>query len=387
MKGDLQGRGFSTRAIHAGQHPDPTTGAVTVPIYATSTYVHDAFGVHKGYEYARVQNRTREALEANLASLEGGRWGHVYASGMAAISSLLSLLRSGEHGVFSEDVYGGTYRLVTQVLERQGLEASWVDTSDLGAVAAAIRPNTRLLYVETPTNPLLGITDLRGAAELARKHQLLFAVDNTFLSPYLQRPLELGVDVVIHSTTKYLNGHSDSLGGALITNRQDLAEWFAFTQKAVGAILSPFEAFLVLRGTKTLAVRMERHETNGRAVARFLASRSEVERLYYPGLPDHPGREIHERQARGYGSMMALELGSLERARRFLEALEVFSLAESLGGVESLACHPATMTHASVPPERRQKLGITDGLVRLSVGIEDESDLLADLERALAAAS
>lgn len=383
MKGNVSGRGFATRAIHAGQEPDPATGAVTVPIYATSTYVHEGLGVHKGYEYARVQNRTRSALEENLAALEEGRSAHAFASGMAAIAALLSYLRSGEHAIFSRNVYGGTYRLATQVLDRQGLESSWVDTSNLSEIEAAVRPTTRLLYVETPTNPLLEITDLAGAARIAQERGLILAVDNTFLSPYLQQPLKLGADVVIHSTTKFLNGHSDSIGGALVTNRSELAEWLAFVQKSVGAVLSPFEAFLVLRGTKTLAVRMERHEANGRAVAAFLAARPEIDRVFYPGLPDHPGRQIHEGQARGYGSMLSFELGSLERARRFLEALEVFSLAESLGGVESLACHPATMTHASIPPEKRSALGITDGLVRLSVGIEDEADLLADLEQAL----
>lgn len=383
MKGNVSGRGFATRAIHAGQEPDPATGAVTVPIYATSTYVHEGLGVHKGYEYARVQNRTRSALEENLAALEEGRSAHAFASGMAAIAALLSYLRSGEHAIFSRNVYGGTYRLATQVLDRQGLESSWVDTSNLSAIEAAVRPTTRLLYVETPTNPLLEITDLAEAARIAQERGLILAVDNTFLSPYLQQPLKLGADVVIHSTTKFLNGHSDSIGGALVTNRSELADWFAFVQKSVGAVLSPFEAFLVLRGTKTLAVRMERHEANGRAVAAFLAARPEIDRVFYPGLPDHPGRQIHEGQARGYGSMLSFELGSLERARRFLEALEVFSLAESLGGVESLACHPATMTHASIPPEKRSALGITDGLVRLSVGIEDEADLLADLEQAL----
>ncbi len=385
MKGDWKKRGFSTRAIHAGQHPDPTTGSVTVPIYATSTYVHDALGEHKGFEYARVQNPTRAALEANVAALEGGLTGHAFASGMSAIATLMTLVKAGEHAVFSRNVYGGTYRFLTQVLSRYGVESSWVDSRDLDAVRAAIQPRTRLLYVETPTNPMMEITDLAGAAELARAHDLVFAVDNTFMSPYFQRPLELGADVVVHSTTKFLNGHSDSIGGVLVAKRPEHGEWFAFVSKSEGAILSPFDSFLVLRGIKTLGVRMERHEANARAVVAALVAHRKVRSVLWPGLPTHPGHEVQKRQASGFGALLTFDLGSFEAAKRFLDRVEVMSLAESLGGVETLTSHPASMTHASVPPAKRAELGITDGLVRISVGIEDEADLVADVEQALAA--
>jgi len=385
VKGDWKKRGFSTRAIHAGQHPDPTTGSVTVPIYATSTYVHDALGEHKGFEYARVQNPTRAALEANVAALEGGLTGHAFASGMSAIATLMTLVKAGEHAVFSRNVYGGTYRFLTQVLSRYGVESSWVDSRDLDAVRAAIQPRTRLLYVETPTNPMMEITDLAGAAELARAHDLVFAVDNTFMSPYFQRPLELGADVVVHSTTKFLNGHSDSIGGVLVAKRPEHGEWFAFVSKSEGAILSPFDSFLVLRGIKTLGVRMERHEANARAVVAALVAHRKVRSVLWPGLPTHAGHEVQKRQASGFGALLTFDLGSFEAAKRFLDRVEVMSLAESLGGVETLTSHPASMTHASVPPAKRAELGITDGLVRISVGIEDEADLVADVEQALAA--
>jgi len=385
MKGNPRHLGFSTRAIHAGQAPDPTTGAVTVPIYATSTYVHDELGHHKGYEYARVQNRTRAALEENVAALEGGHAGHAFASGMAAISCLMTVLKAGDHAVVSRNTYGGTYRYFTRVLERYDLHFSWVDTSDLAAVERAFTPATRMLYVETPTNPLMDVTDLAAAAELAHAHGARMAVDNTFLSPYLQRPIELGADFVVHSTTKFLNGHSDSLGGVLVSTTAEDAEWFALVQKSAGAILSPFEAFLNLRGIKTLAVRMDRHEANARAVVDFLVRHPAVERVLYPGLPEHPGHAVQKRQARGFGSMVTVDLGSFAAAKEMLDRLRVWSLAESLGGVESLASHPASMTHASIPPERRAELGLTDGMVRLSVGIEDVEDLLADLDQALAA--
>jgi cystathionine beta-lyase/cystathionine gamma-synthase len=385
VKGDWKKRGFSTRAIHAGQHPDPTTGSVTVPIYATSTYVHDALGEHKGFEYARVQNPTRAALEANVAALEGGLTGHAFASGMSAIATLMTLVKAGEHAVFSRNVYGGTYRFLTQVLSRYGVESSWVDSRDLGAVKAAIQPKTRLLYVETPTNPMMEVTDLAGAAELARAHDLVFAVDNTFMSPYFQRPLELGADVVVHSTTKFLNGHSDSIGGVLVAKRPEHGEWFAFVSKSEGAILSPFDSFLVLRGIKTLAVRMERHESNARAVVAALVAHRKVRSVLWPGLPAHPGHEVQKRQATGFGALLTFDLGSFEAAKRFLDRVEVMSLAESLGGVETLTSHPASMTHASVPEAKRAELGITDGLVRISVGIEDAADLVADVEQALAA--
>jgi cystathionine beta-lyase/cystathionine gamma-synthase len=385
LKGDPRKLGFSTRAIHAGQTPDPTTGSVTVPIYATSTYVQDELGRHKGFEYARVQNPTRFALEGNLAALEGGATGHAFASGMAAISALLTLVRSGEHIVASRNVYGGTYRLVTQVLDRYELNASWIDTTRLDNIAAAMTPKTRLVFIETPSNPMMEITDLAGAAAIAHGAGALLAVDNTFLSPALQRPIEHGADLVVHSTTKFLNGHSDSIGGAIIATRPEDSEWFYFVQKSAGAILSPFDSFLVLRGTKTLAVRMERHESNGRAIAAFLAQHPKVRKVYYPGLPDHPGHVLQQRQAYGFGSMISFETGSYENAKRVLDRVLVMSLAESLGGVETLISHPASMTHASVPAADRAMLGLTDGLVRISVGIEDVEDLLADLGQALAA--
>lgn len=385
MKGDWTTRGFSTRAIHAGQQPDPATGSVTVPIYATSTYVHDELGVHKGFEYARVQNPTRFALEANLAALEGGVSGHAFASGMSAIAALMTLVRTGEHVVFSRNVYGGTYRFMTQVLDRYGLESSWVDSTDLANVRAAMRPTTRMVYVETPTNPMMEVTDIAGAAELAHAHGALLAVDNTFMSPYFQRPLEHGADVVVHSTTKFLNGHSDSIGGALVANSKELGDWFYFVQKSEGAILSPFDSFLVLRGVKTLGVRMERHEANGRALAAALARHPKVGRVFYPGLPDHPGHALQQKQSTGFGALITFDLGSYEAARAYLNRVEVMSLAESLGGVETLTSHPASMTHASVPPAQRAALGIGDGLVRISAGIEDVEDLLSDLDQALAA--
>ncbi len=385
MKGDPTSRRFATRAIHAGQAPDPTTGAISVPIYATSTYVQEELGRHKGFEYGRVQNPTRTALEVNVAALEGGLSGHAFASGMAAISALMTLLKSGDHLVASHTVYGGTYRLLNQVLDRYGLTSSWVDTSRLEAIEAAMTPTTRMVYVETPTNPLMEVTDLAGAAAIAHRHGAILAVDNTFASPYFQRPIEHGADAVVHSATKFLNGHSDALGGVLVANRREDADWFAFIQKSVGAVLSPFDSFLTLRGIKTLTVRMERHETLGRAVAAYLAGHPRVERVLYPGLPDHPGHAVHARQASGFGALISFDLGSLGAAKRFLDRLEVLSLAESLGGVETLISHPATMTHASIPAEARGRLGITDGLVRVSVGLEDLDDLLGDLEQALGA--
>jgi cystathionine beta-lyase/cystathionine gamma-synthase len=385
MKGSTNGLGFSTRAIHAGQRPDPTTGSVTVPIYATSTYVHDELGVHKGYEYARVQNPTRSALEENVAALEGGISGHAFASGMSAIATLMTLVQAGDHVVVSQNVYGGTFRFFTRVLSRYGLEFSWVDTSSLDAIERAMTPRTRMLYLETPTNPLMEVTDIAAAAEIAHRRAAVVAVDNTFLSPYFQRPLELGADVVVHSATKFLNGHSDSVGGVLVASRPEDSEWFAFVQKSEGAILSPFDSFLVLRGIKTLGVRMERHESNGRAVAALLATHPKVKRVLYPGLADHPGHEVQKRQACGFGALITFDLGDFAAAKRFLDRVRVMSLAESLGGVETLISHPATMTHASVPPEERARLGIADGLVRVSVGLEDLADLRDDFEQALTA--
>jgi cystathionine beta-lyase/cystathionine gamma-synthase len=383
VKGDPKNLGFASRAVHAGQEPDPRTGAVAVPIYQTSTYVQHAVGEGAEYEYARVQNPTRSALERQVAALEGGHAGHAFASGMSAIACLLTIVQAGDHVVLSRNVYGGVYRYVTRILERYNLSFSWVDTRDLAAIESALRPQTKLVYIETPTNPLMDITDLAAVAELAHAHGARVAVDNTFLSPYFQRPFELGADFVVHSTTKFLNGHSDSIGGALISRTPEDAEWFALVQKSAGAILSPFDCFLVMRGIKTLAVRMERHESNARRIVEYLVGHPEVQGVLHPGLPDHPGHEIQKRQAFGFGSMITLEMGSYAAAKAMLDRLRVISLAESLGGVESLASHPASMTHASIPPERRAQLGLTDGMVRLSVGIEDVEDLLADLEQAL----
>jgi cystathionine beta-lyase/cystathionine gamma-synthase len=374
---------FSTICLHAGQEPDPSTGAIITPIYQTSTYVQEALGVHKGFEYARTQNPTRMALEGNVAAIEGGKAGFAFASGMAAIGAIATLLKSGDHVVVSDNTYGGTFRLFDKVLTRYQLSFSYVDTSDLGAVERAFTKTTRLLFVETPTNPVMRITDLRAAAELAHRHDVRLVVDNTFASPYVQRPIEFGADLVTHSTTKYLNGHSDSVGGVVIAQRDDDIEWLRFVQNAEGAILSPFDSWLVLRGTKTLPIRMQRHNENGQALAEFLAAHPKVQHVYYPGLPTHPQYELAKRQMRGFGGMLAFELGSLEAARRLLNTVKLHALAESLGGVETLISHPASMTHASVPPERRQEIGITDGLVRISAGIEDIEDLKDDLSRAL----
>ena len=375
--------GFATRAIHDGQEPDPQTGAVNVPIYLTSTYAQEEIGKHKGWEYSRVSNPTRDALEQSLQSLEGGTSAHVFASGMAAISALVTLLKSGDHVVCGENVYGGTPRLFNQIVAGYGIEFTYVDTANLGALRAALRPNTRLVHIETPTNPLMRLTDIRAAAEICHQHGCEIAVDNTFMSPYFQQPLALGADLVMHSTTKYLNGHSDGLGGVLIGTTPKHKEQFAFIQKCTGGILSPFEAYLVLRGVKTLAVRMREHDRNGRAIAAMLDEHSAVERVWYPGLPSHPQHALACAQMSGFGGMIAFELGSLERANRFLKQLRICTVAESLGGVETLISHPATMTHAAIGPEARTRLGITDGMVRISVGIEELADLEADLGQAL----
>ena len=385
VKGDPKNLGFATRAIHAGQAPDPRTGAVAVPIYQTSTYVQKGLGEPAEFEYARVQNPTRTALEENIAALEGGVSGHALASGMAAISCLMTLLKTGDHAVVSRNVYGGTYRYFTRMLEPLGLSFSWVDTTDLAAVEAAITPRTRIVFLETPTNPVMDICDIAAIAGIAHRRGAWVAVDNTFLSPYLQRPLELGADFVVHSTTKFLNGHSDSIGGVLVSAHREQGDWFAFVQKAEGAILSPFDSFLILRGIKTLPVRMDRHESNARQVVDFLVRHPKVRKVLYPGLPEHPGHEIQKRQASGFGGMISIEMGSYANAKAMLDRMRVMSFAESLGGVESLISHPASMTHASVPAEQRAALGLTDGMVRLSVGIENAEDLLADLDQALAA--
>jgi len=376
--------GFATDAIHAGQEPDPATGAIIVPIYQTSTFVQEELGKHKGFEYARTANPTRTALERNLAALEQGRFGFAFASGMAATNALLTLFKSGDHVVAGHNLYGGTFRLFERVLKDFGLTFSYANTTRLQEVERALRPNTRLLFIETPTNPIMEITDLAAAAELAHRHDALIAVDNTFMSPYLQRPLEHGADLVMHSTTKYLNGHSDGVGGAVILRDAALAERLKFLQNAAGAILGPMDSWLVLRGVKTLAVRMRQHSANGMVVAQFLAKHRKVQKVHYPGLPDHPQHELARRQMSGFGGMLSFESGSLENARTLLKSVRLCSLAESLGGVETLISHPASMTHASVPAADRERLGITDGLVRISVGIEDVEDLIADLEQALA---
>ncbi len=375
--------GFATDAIHVGQEPDPATGAITVPIYQTSTFVQEELGKHKGYEYARTGNPTRSALERNLAALERGRFGFAFASGMAAINALMTLLKAGDHVVAGHNLYGGSFRLFEKVLKDFGLSFSYADTTRLEQVKPALRPNTRTLFIETPTNPIMEITELRAAAALAHQHGILLAVDNTFMSPYFQRPLELGADIVIHSTTKYLNGHSDGVGGAIILNDPALAERLKFIQNAAGAILGPFDCWLVLRGVKTLAVRMLRHNENGLAVANYLQKHPKVKKVFYPGLPSHPQFELAKKQMTGFGGMLSFDTGSLEHARTVLKSVRLCGLAESLGGVETLVSHPATMTHASVPPDERKRLGITDGLIRISVGIEDVEDIIADLHQAL----
>jgi cystathionine beta-lyase/cystathionine gamma-synthase len=385
--GEAPGGGFSTRAIHAGQRPDPTTGAITVPIYQTSTYVQEGLGKHKGFEYARTHNPTRAALEANLASLEGGRFGFCFASGLSAIDAILRLLKQGDHVVAGNNLYGGTYRLFDRVLRNFGLEFTFVDGADRSAVEAALTPRTRLVFLETPTNPMMAITDVAEVAGLARARGAWTAVDNTFMTPYFQRPLELGADFVVHSTTKYLNGHSDMIGGAVVVRDDAIAERLRFIQNAVGAVPGPMDCWLALRGTKTLAVRMERHEANARALAEHLTRHPKVTRVHYPGLAGHPQHALAKRQASGFGGMISFIPGdgSLEVGKRVLERFRLFSLGESLGGVESLVCHPASMTHALVPRDLRLEMGFLDGLVRLSVGIEDLADLEQDLDGALAA--
>ncbi|HEX5063483.1 MAG TPA: cystathionine gamma-synthase [Kofleriaceae bacterium] len=380
--------GFGTRAIHAGQEPDPVTGAVMTPIYYTSTYAQTAPGEHKGYEYSRTHNRTRYALEANLASLEGGVGGLCFASGLAATATLLDAFDAGTHVIACDDLYGGTFRLFDKVFRRLGFEFTYVDPlGGAAAVEAAIKPNTKLVWIETPTNPMLKLVDIAAVAVVCKAKGLMLAVDNTFMTPYFQRPLELGADVVAHSMTKYLNGHSDVVGGALIFKDQALRDRVAFLQNAVGAVISPMDSFMVLRGTKTLHVRMDRHEQNARQLAAWLDKHPQVERVIYPGLESHPQHALAKKQQRGFGGMISFVLeGNLDHARRFLSTCKLFTLAESLGGVESLIEHPAIMTHASVPPENRKKLGIVDGFIRLSVGIEDLADLQADLDRAFAAA-
>ena len=378
-------KGFATRAIHDGQSPDPLTGAVNVPIYASSTYAQEEIGKHRGYEYSRVSNPTRTALEENLASLEGGTSAHVFSSGMAAIAALVAMLKTGDHVICGSNVYGGTPRLFDRIIAHYGIAFTYVDTTDLEQLERAIQPNTRLVHIETPTNPMMQITDIRAVADIchAGGRKIDLSVDNTFMSPYLQQPLDFGADLVMHSTTKFLNGHSDGLGGVLIGTTPEHKETFAFVQKCTGGILSPFECFLVLRGVKTLAVRMKQHEINGRAIADYLAGHRAIPTVLYPGLAHHPQYELAQRQMSGFGALITFETGGLDKANSVLRRLKICTVGESLGGVETLISHPATMTHAALGEEGRAKIGLTDGMVRISAGIEDTEDLLEDLQQAL----
>jgi cystathionine beta-lyase/cystathionine gamma-synthase len=381
--GDLTLR-FATRAVHAGQVPEPLAGAVMTPIYQTSTYVQQGLGKHRGYEYARTSNPTREALERNVASLEGARHGFAFSSGLAALDATIKLLSAGDHVVSGENVYGGSHRQMTHIWARLGLTFTFVDGGDSAALAAAVTSTTKMVYAETPTNPMMRLCDLAATGEIARNAGALFVVDNTFATPFFQQPLQFGADIVLHSTTKYLNGHSDMIGGLLVTSRDDLAERLAFIQNGSGAVPGPFDCWLALRGTKTLALRMRQHDASGRRIAEWLGTHPRVHRVYYPGLPSHPQHELARKQMKGFGGMISVELGEAAFARHFVERTKIFALAESLGGVESLIGHPASMTHASVPREMRERMGLTDSLIRLSVGIEDVDDLIADLDQALA---
>ena len=378
-------QGISTRAIHVGQEADEQTGAVTVPIYATSTYVQQEIGKNKGYEYARVSNPTRDRLETNLASLEGGIGSRVFGSGMAAINALCALYKSGDHVVCGHNLYGGVPRLFNQVLTGYGMEFTYVDTSDSKNVERAIRERTRMVYIETPTNPLMALSDIAAISQVCKRKKVGLVVDNTFMSPYFQQPIALGADMVVHSTTKFLNGHSDGLGGVVVCTTQQQFDDLGFVQKAAGAILSPFECFLVLRGVKTLAVRMEQHEINGRLVADYLNKHKKIKKVFYPGLLSHPQHELAKHQMTGFGALITFETGSLANANRMLRKVRICSLGESLGGVETLISHPATMTHAAIGEKGRKAIGLTDGMVRISVGIENVEDIIADLEQALAA--
>ena len=374
--------GFGTRAIHAGQRPDLLSGAIMTPIYTTSTYVQEGLGENKGYEYARGKNPTREALERNVAALECGTHGFAFSSGMGCLDSMMKMFKSGDHIVCGENVYGGTFRLFDKILQHFGLQFTFVDTRDPQRVADAVKPNTKAILIETPTNPLIRLTDLSAVGVIAKRANAIFIVDNTFATPFFQNPLEHGADIVYHSTTKYLNGHSDMIGGICVTRSDEIAERLQFIANAAGAVPGPFDSWLALRGTKTLHLRMPRHDSNGRAIARWLADKLGDERVIYPGLESHPQHELAKRQMKGFGGMISVEMGTKEKANEALKKFRVFSLAESLGGVESLVSHPASMTHASVPLERRAQLGITEGLIRLSCGVEEVDDLLADVERA-----
>jgi cystathionine beta-lyase/cystathionine gamma-synthase len=375
--------GFSTIAIHAGQEPDPTTGAVMTPVYLTSTYVQQELGKHKGYEYTRVSNPTRTALEKNIAALEGGKEGMAFGSGMAAIDSILRMLKMGDHVILSHNVYGGTYRIAKTIWEDWRLEFDFVDTTNLANVKKVLKQNTKMIFIETPTNPTMEITDIAAIAKLAKIEGLISIVDNTFATPYLQKPLEYGIDIVVHSLTKYLNGHSDMVGGMVVTSNQKIAERLRFFQKAIGGILGPMDAWLTLRGTKTLAVRMKQHGESAMQVAKWLTAQRAVKKVYYPGLPNHPQYKLAKKQMKNFGGMIAFDLGSLNAAKKFLKKVRLCALAESLGGVETLISHPASMTHASIPPEQRKKIGVTEGLVRISVGLEDVNDIIADMKQAL----
>ena len=376
---------LATRAVHAGQVADPLSGAVMPPIYQTSTYIQEGLGIHKGYEYARTANPTREVLERNVAALEGATHGFAFGSGLAALDVLLKTFSPGDHVVCGETLYGGSHRLMKRVYEKFGMSFTFVDNRDPKHFAAALTPKTKMIYAETPTNPMMTLTDLRALGDIAQARGMVFAVDNTFATPVFQRPLELGADVVLHSTTKYLNGHSDMIGGMLVTAREDLAEQFGFLQNASGPVPGPMDCFLALRGIKTLPLRMQRHDESGRTIAAWLAQRPEVKKIYYPGLPSHPQHELAKRQMSGFGGMISIDLGDIAKAKRFVAAVQLFVLAESLGGVESLIGHPASMTHASIPEDRRNAMGLTDSLVRLSCGVEDADDLMADLDQAFKA--
>jgi len=375
---------FETICLHAGQRPDPTTGAIITPIYQTSTYVQDALGQHKGFEYARTQNPTRSSLEANLAAIEGGKAAFAFASGMSAIHAIVTRLSAGDHAIVTDNTYGGTFRLFDKVMTRMGMTFSFVDTSDPKQIEAAMTPATKMVFIETPTNPVLRLTDIAASAEIAHRHGAFLVVDNTFASPCLQRPIEMGADLVVHSTTKYLNGHSDSIGGVVIAVHDEHIEWLKFIQNSAGAILSPMDSSLILRGTKTLPLRMAQHTANGMALAEFLTEQPKVKKVIYPGLKSHPQYDLARRQMpHGCGGMLSFEMGSLEEARVVLNKFRLMALAESLGGVETLVCHPASMTHASVPPERRAKIGLSDSLIRISAGVEHIEDLKDDLRQAL----
>lgn len=375
--------GFSTDAIHAGQKPDLETGAVITPIYLTSTYAQEELGKHKGYEYGRTHNFTRAALEQNIATLEKGKYGIAFSSGLSAIHSILSLVKSGDHIIATDNVYGGTYRLFELIMKDYGLEFSWIDTSNIDNIKKAIKSNSKILFIETPTNPMLTLTNLEKVAEIGKENNLITVVDNTFMSPYFQNPLALGIDIVLHSTTKYLNGHSDVIGGIVITNDNSINERLRFIQNAVGAVPSPFDCWLTLRATKTLAVRMERHNSNALKIAEYLSSNQKIKKVFYPGLKSHPQHLLAKKQMTGFGGMISFELFNFESVKNFLKKVKIFTLAESLGGVESLICHPVSMTHASVPEVKRLEFGLTDNIIRLSVGIEDIEDLITDIEQAL----